>query len=72
MNTRFTLNKIALATLVASVTTLTACSNDNTNQADTTKAHASAEQIWPKLNIAVIKDAEIGFWFLLKRGWGVS
>ena len=59
MNTRFTLNKIALATLVASVTTLTACSNDNTNQADTTKAHASAEQIWPKLNIAVKKDAEI-------------
>jgi len=59
MNTCFTLNKIALATLVASVTTLTACSNDNTNQADTTKAHASAEQIWPKLNIAVKKDAEI-------------
>ncbi|MDA8939938.1 putative glycoside hydrolase [Pseudoalteromonas marina] len=59
MNTRFTLNKIALATLVASVTTLTACSNDNTNQADTTKAHASAEQIWPKLNIAVKKDSEI-------------
>jgi len=59
MNTRFTLNKIALATLVASVTTLTACSNDNTNQADTTKAHASTEQIWPKLNIAVKKDAEI-------------
>ena len=59
MNTRFTLNKIALATLVASVTTLTACSNDNTNQADSAKAHASAEQIWPKLNIAVKKDAEI-------------
>ena len=59
MNTRFTLNKIALATLVASVTTLTACSNDNTNQVDTTNAHASAEQIWPKLNIAVKKDAEI-------------
>ena len=59
MNTRFTLNKIALATLVASVTTLTACSNDNTNQADSAKAHANAEQIWPKLNIAVKKDAEI-------------
>ncbi|WP_341219620.1 glycoside hydrolase family 3 N-terminal domain-containing protein [uncultured Pseudoalteromonas sp.] len=59
MNTRFTLNKIALATLVASVTTLTACSNDNTNQADSAKAHASAEQIWPELNIAVKKDAEI-------------
>ena len=59
MNTPFTLNKIALATLVASVTTLTACSNDNTNQADSAKAHASAEQIWPKLNIAVKKDAEI-------------
>ena len=59
MNTRFTLNKIALATLVASLTTLTACSNDNTNQADSAKAHAGAEQIWPKLNIAVKKDAEI-------------
>ncbi|KTF14315.1 glycoside hydrolase family 3 protein [Pseudoalteromonas sp. 10-33] len=59
MNTRFTLNKIALATLVASVTTLTACSNDNTNQADSAKAYASAEQIWPKLNIAVKKEAEI-------------
>ena len=59
MNSRFTLNKIALATLVASLTTLTACSNDNTNQADSAKAHAGAEQIWPKLNIAVKKDAEI-------------
>ena len=59
MNTRFTLNKIALATLIASVTTITACSNDNGTEVNTNKEQTSAEQIWPKLNIAVKKEAEI-------------
>lgn len=59
MKTPFTLNKIALATLIASVGSLSACSNDATTPPETNNALSKTEQIWPKLNIAVKQDPAI-------------
>ena len=59
MKTPFTLNKIALATLIASVGTLSACSNDAVTSVETNETLSKTAQIWPKLNIAVKKDADI-------------
>ncbi|WP_166420716.1 glycoside hydrolase family 3 N-terminal domain-containing protein [Pseudoalteromonas sp. Z1A8] len=59
MKTPFTLNKIALATLIASVGTLSACSNDAVASVETNETLSKTAQIWPKLNIAVKKDADI-------------
>ncbi|MEL0647836.1 glycoside hydrolase family 3 N-terminal domain-containing protein [Pseudoalteromonas agarivorans] len=59
MKTPFTLNKIALATLIASLGSLSACSNDATTTPETNNALSKTEQIWPKLNIAVKQDPAI-------------
>jgi len=59
MKTPFTLNKIALATLIASVGTLSACSNDAVTSVEANETLSKTAQIWPKLNIAVKKDADI-------------
>ena len=59
MKTPFTLNKIALATLIASLGSLSACSNDATTPPETNNALSKTEQIWPKLNIAVKQDPAI-------------
>ncbi|CAM2741573.1 glycoside hydrolase family 3 protein [Pseudoalteromonas distincta] len=59
MKTPFTLNKIALATLIASVGTLSACSNDAVTSVESNETLSKTAQIWPKLNIAVKKDADI-------------
>ncbi|HAG39166.1 MAG TPA: beta-glucosidase, partial [Pseudoalteromonas sp.] len=59
MKTPFSLNKIARASLIASVGILAACSNDATTTPEANNALSKTEKIWPKLNIAVKQDPEI-------------
>ncbi|HBW99188.1 MAG TPA: beta-glucosidase, partial [Pseudoalteromonas sp.] len=59
MKTPFSLNKIARASLIASLGILAACSNDATTSPEANNALSKTEKIWPKLNIAVKQDPEI-------------
>ena len=59
MNKYFAYNKIALATLLVSLGSLTACSSDVAQKSENPTAELNAKKIWPKLNIAVKKDDAI-------------
>ena len=59
MKTPFSLNKIARASLIASLGILAACSNDATTTPEANNALSKTEKIWPKLNIAVKQDPKI-------------